>query len=141
MNNTQPLVSDAQFVSLDGKRLRLRDFRGRLVLLNFWATTNISSRAQIPVLNELQKNYVARGLTVIGISRDDAAEKVREFQKEIPQDYLVGLGGQEIERQLETTLPTSYIIDRRGQVRKKLIGPQTREAFEAAIATLISERP
>lgn len=140
MTTDSQLVPDGQFVSVDGKRMRLRDFRGRFVLLNLWSTASVSSQTEILVLNELQKKYAPLGLTVIGLAKDDTAESVRQFQRQVPQDYLVGLGGQEIEAHLSsTTLPTSYIIDQRGQVRKKLVGPQTRETFEAAISPLLKD--
>jgi serine/threonine protein kinase/thiol-disulfide isomerase/thioredoxin len=141
VNSNSASVPDGQFVDLNGKRLSLKDFRGRFVLLNLWSTTSVSSRAESLVLNELQKKYAPLGLTVIGLAKDATAESVRQFQTQVPQDYLVGLEGQEIEAQLgSTTLPTSYMIDRRGRVRKKLGGPQSREAFEASIAALLKDQ-
>ncbi|HEX6730020.1 MAG TPA: protein kinase [Pyrinomonadaceae bacterium] len=141
-NTDYELAPDGQFVRVDGKRMRLRDFRGRFVLLNLWSTTSVSSREEILVLNELQKKYAPLGLTVIGLAKADTAESVRQFQRQVPQDYVVGVGGREIEAQLSSTaLPTSYMIDRRGRVRKKLVGPQSRESFEATIAALLKEQP
>lgn len=133
---------DGQFASINGETVRLKDFRGRVVILNFWATWNAISRSEIPILNDLQKTYGPRGLSVIGLSKDDTADQVRQFQKEVPQDYLVGLHDREIETQLPApNLPTTYILDRRGRVRKKMIGKQSRAAFEAAIKPLINEEP
>jgi len=133
---------DGQFASINGGKVRLKDFRGRVVLLNFWATGNALSRNEIPILNDLQKTHGPRGLSVIGLSKNDTADQVRQFQQEIPQDYLIGFHGREIEAQLPaSTLPTTYIIDRRGRVRKKMIGTQSRAAFEAAIEPLINEEP
>jgi len=133
---------DVQFARLDGGTLRLKDFQGRVVLLNFWTTWADPSRKEIPVLNELQKEFGPRGLTVIGISYDDAAEAVKQFQKEIPQDYQIGLGGKEAGTQLlSTAFPTTYLIDRRGRIRKKMVGGQTRAALEAGIEPLLNEGP
>ena len=136
------LAPDAQFSSLDGGMLRLKDFQGRVVLLNFWTTWAAPSRKEIPVLNQLQKDLGPRGLSVIGISYDDTADAVRQFQKEVPQDYQIGLGGKQVAAQLQSlAFPTTYLIDRRGRIRKKMVGGQTRAAFEAAIEPLLSEAP
>ncbi len=133
---------DVRFVGLDGGKLRLTDFRGRVVLLNFWATSSIASRIEIPLLNDLQKTLEPRGLTVIGLTRDDTVDQIRQFQKGVPQNYQIGLGGRGVDDQLPASaLPTTYIIDRRGRVRHKLIGNQSRAAFEAAIEPLLDERP
>ena len=147
-NTTANLNSDfesdpeGEFESINGGKVRLKDFRGRVVLLNFWSTRNDLSRNEIPILNDLQKTHGPRGLSVIGLSKDDTPDQVRRFQKEIHQDYLIGFHGKEIEAQLPAiNLPTTYVIDRRGRVRKKMIGTQSRAAFEAAIEPLISEKP
>src|SRR5260370_42631323 len=73
--------------SLDGQRLKLSSFHGRVVLLNFWATWCAPCRAEIPELNVLQHDLEARGLTVVGVSWDDSAEGVEDFQIERPQQY------------------------------------------------------
>jgi peroxiredoxin len=141
VNSDFEVAPDVKFGRLDGGTMRLSDFRGRVLLLNFWGSWNPVSRREVPVLNELHKDFKDRGLTVIGISADDTAEKVREFQKETAQDYLIGLSDKEVQDQLKAgRVPTTYIIDRRGRIRKKLIGMQSRETFEAAIEPLINER-
>jgi serine/threonine protein kinase/thiol-disulfide isomerase/thioredoxin len=132
---------DLQFSSLDNARMRLIDFEGRVVLLTFWATWSEASRTEIPALNELHKKYESRGLSVIGLLKDDKVESVRELQRQIPQDYLIGFRALTIEEQLPAaTLPTSYLIDRHGRVRKKMVGAQSLEALEDAIVPLIDER-
>src|ERR1044072_8274480 len=87
--------------SLEGQRLRLSDFHGRVVLLNFWATWCGPCRAEIPELNKLQRDFQASGLAVVGVSWDDSAAGVREFQKEIRQDYTVLLGGEDAQDEFE----------------------------------------
>jgi cytochrome c-type biogenesis protein len=131
---------DVQFTKLDGTAFRLRDLRGRVVLLNFWATWCIPCRSEIPSLSALQNDLDSRGLSVIGVSYDDTADLVQSFQKEIPQSYQIVLGGREVGSQLPASpLPTTYIIDREGRVRSKMIGERTREAFEAVIKPLLDE--
>src|SRR5918999_579938 len=133
---------DVQFTKLDGGAMRLNDLRGRVVVLNFWATWCIPCRAEIPALSAMQKDLESRGLSVIGVSYDDTADLVKSFQKDIPQSYEVVLGGREVGSQLPASpLPTTYIIDRQGRIRDKFIGERTRAAFEASILPLLDEAP
>ncbi len=141
-NRTFAAAPDVQFTKLDGSALKLKDLRGRVVLLNFWATWCIPCRSEIPSLSGMQKDFESRGLSVVGVSFDDTAELIQEFQKDIPQSYQIVLGGREVGSQLPASpLPTTYIIDRQGRVRDKMIGERTRAAFEAAIKPLLDETP
>jgi cytochrome c-type biogenesis protein len=133
---------DVQFTKLDGNKLRIKDLHGRVVLLNFWATWCIPCRNEIPSLSAMQKDLDGRGLSIIGVSYDDTADLVKDFQKEIPQSYEIVLGGRDVGSQLPASpLPTSYLIDRQGRIREKMIGERTREAFEASIKPLLDETP
>jgi cytochrome c-type biogenesis protein len=141
-NANYPAAPDVQFTKLDGSAFRLKELKGRVVLLNFWATWCVPCRNEIPSLSAMQKDMDARGLSVIGVSYDDTADLVQEFQKDIPQTYQIVLGGRDVGSQLPASpLPTTYIIDRQGRVRDKLIGERTREAFEAIIKPLLDETP
>jgi cytochrome c-type biogenesis protein len=131
---------DVQFTKLDGGNLKLSDLRGRVVVLNFWATWCIPCRSEIPMLSSLQKNLEPQGLTIIGVSYDDTKELIENFQKELKQDYTVVLGGQDVGSQLPASpLPTTYIIDRQGLIREKFIGERSQAAFESAIKPLLQE--
>jgi len=131
---------DVQFTKLDGSALRLKDLRGQVVVLNFWATWCIPCRSEIPSLSAMQKDFEGRGLRVIGVSYDDTADLVQRFQKDIPQSYQIVLGGREVGAQLPASpLPTTYIIDREGRIRDKMIGERTRAAFESVIKPLLEE--
>ncbi len=133
-------VPDVQFAKLDGGQLRLTELRGRVVVLNFWATWCIPCRSEIPVLNSLQKAMDAQGLTIVGVSYDDTADLIQEFQKGLKQEYTVVLGGKEVGGQLPASpLPTTYIIDRQGLIREKFIGERSQAAFEAVIKPLLLE--
>jgi cytochrome c-type biogenesis protein len=135
-----PDAPDVQFTKLDGSALRLKDLRGRVVLLNFWATWCIPCRSEIPSLSAMQKDLESKGLSIVGVSYDDTADLVKSFQKDIPQSYQVVLGGRDVGSQLPASpLPTTYIIDREGRIRDKLIGERTRAAFELLIKPLLDE--
>ena len=128
--------------SLEGQRLKLSDFHGRVVLLNFWATWCGPCRAEIPELNKLQRDFEASGLAVVGVSWDDSAAGVREFQKETRQDYTVLLGGEDAQDKFEAirSLPTTYVIDREGRIRQRIIGARDRTQFEAVLKPLLNEQ-
>ena len=139
---TFPQAPDVQFTKLDGAPLRLKELHGHVVLLNFWATWCGPCRNEIPSLNAMQKDLSARGLEVIGVSYDDTIGLVQEFQKEIPQSYQIVLGGREVGDQLPAApLPTTYIIDREGRIREKMIGEKSRATFESVIKPLLDEVP
>jgi len=133
---------DVAFTKLDGGTLRLKDLRGRVVLLNFWATWCGPCRNEIPFLSSMQKDLESRGLTIVGVSYDDTADLVRQFQKDLPQSYQVVLGGREVGAELPASpLPTTYIIDREGRIRDKMIGERSRAQFESVIKPLLDEAP
>jgi cytochrome c-type biogenesis protein len=137
--NTQP-APDVQFAKLDGGNLRLADLRGRVVVLNFWATWCIPCRSEIPALSAMEKAMSGEGLTVVGVSYDDTAELILDFQKDLRQEYTVVLGGKDVGSQLPASpLPTTYIIDRQGQIREKFIGERSQAAFESVIKPLLLE--
>ncbi|HXI26196.1 MAG TPA: cytochrome c biogenesis protein/redoxin [Pyrinomonadaceae bacterium] len=139
-NKTYADAPDVQFTKLDGAPFKLKDLRGRVVLLNFWATWCIPCRSEIPSLSAMQKDLDSRGLSVIGVSYDDTADLIQQFQKDVPQSYQIVLGGRDVGSQLPASpLPTTYIIDRQGRIREKMIGERTREAFEAVIKPLLDE--
>ncbi|MDQ3648990.1 MAG: redoxin domain-containing protein [Acidobacteriota bacterium] len=138
-----PPLPDAELKTLDGNAYRLSDLRGRVVLLNFWATWCLPCRNEIPEFNEMQRDYEAKGFTVVGITSHDTVEDVRSFQQDVKQDYTVLLGTDDIPEKFQNGpgLPVTYIIDREGRVRHKIIGARDRAGFEAAVKPVLDELP
>ena len=137
---TAAAAPDVQFAKLDGGQLRLSELRGRVVVLNFWATWCIPCRAEIPALNAMQKAMDAEGLTIVGVANDDTVERIQAFQTDLKQDYTLVLGAADVAAQLPApALPTTYIIDRQGRIREKFIGERSQAAFEAVIKPLLIE--
>jgi len=134
---------DVQFTKLDGATLKLTDLRGRVVLLNFWATWCQPCRAEMPEFNEMQRDLGDRGLAIVGasVSPLDTPDVIQSFQKDIKQEYTVVRGEEEIGNQFQNGpgLPVTHILDRDGHIRQTFFGPQKREVFESIIKPLLDE--
>jgi thiol-disulfide isomerase/thioredoxin len=115
------------------------------VVLNFWATWCIPCREEIPELISMQHDFDARGLSVVGAVWNDTAtaDDIKAYQKQVNLDYTILLDGDPIAIKFGgiPSVPTTFIIDREGRVRKKIIGQAHRDAFEAAIKPLLDEAP
>ncbi len=134
---------DIELKTMDGQPFHLSSLRGRVVVLNFWATWCIPCRAEIPELNAMQRELEGKGLTIVGAAWDDTLEGIKDFQSEIKQDYTVLLGGIDVQDKFGgiPSLPTTYIIDRDGNIRDKIIGGRDRAGFESVIKPLLEETP
>lgn len=132
---------DVEFQTLAGKPFHLNELKGQVVLLNFWATYCIPCREEIPALNSLQHDLQARGLKVVGATLDDDVNGVNSYQKEVAKfDYDVLLGGSEAKTKFaQSVLPTTYLIDREGRIRQKVIGPRDKAGWESAVKPLLDE--
>ncbi|HEY0377334.1 MAG TPA: cytochrome c biogenesis protein/redoxin [Pyrinomonadaceae bacterium] len=134
---------DIELKNTAGETVRLRDLRGRVVFLNFWATWCTPCRAEIPEINAMHRDLQAQGLTVLGASWDDTAADVEAFKKDIPVDYPVLLDSQSVGGEFGgiQSYPTTFIIDRQGRIRYKVAGSRDRATFEAAVRLLLDEAP
>lgn len=137
------IAPEVQFQTLAGQPFTLGQLRGNVVLLNFWATWCIPCREEIPVLNAMQHELEARGLKIVGASLEDDAAGVTAYQQEVRKfEYQVVVGGDEAKAKFGgTPLPTTYLIDRDGRIRQKIIGARDRAGWEAAVQPLLAEAP
>ena len=144
-DRTFPLAPEVEFQTLDGQSFHLASLKGRVVLLNFWATWCIPCRSEIPEFNAMQRDLGARGFSIVGasVSPVDTTDAIRSFQKDLKQDYTVIRGAEEIGEKFGNGpgLPVTYLIDREGRIRQKFVGQTSRENFEAAIKPLLAETP
>jgi thiol-disulfide isomerase/thioredoxin len=137
------MAPDVEFQTLAGKPFRLKELQGQVVLLNFWATYCIPCREEIPALNSLQHELQPQGLKIVGASLDDDAAGVNAYQQEVAKfEYEVLLGGSDAKVKFQqSVLPTTYLIDRQGRIRQKIIGARDKAAWEAAVKPLLAETP
>ncbi len=131
-----------EFASLSGAVVTSDSLRGKVVLVNFWATWCLPCRAEMPLLQAMAARHRARGLVVLGLSRDRGpVAEVHRFLTERGIDYPVAVVGPEAERLFGgvTGYPTSFLIDRAGQVRHQALGPLAMLSFEPAVRRLLAE--
>ena len=140
--NFEP-APDVEFQTLAGKSFRLKELQGQVILLNFWATYCIPCREEIPALNSLQQELQPQGLAIVGASLDDDIDGVNAYQKEVAKfEYQVLLGGSDAKvKYAQSVLPTTYLIDRQGRIRQKIIGARDKAGWEAAVKPLLAEAP
>jgi DsbE subfamily thiol:disulfide oxidoreductase len=124
---------------LSGDEVVFSSFRGKPVLLNFWATWCPYCREERPQLNSIYKEYKDRGLIVVAISVDRSVNVVRRFLRRMPADFIIlhDNNREAAERYGVFSLPTSFLIDRNGIVRNKFIGPNWTDTKKRLIEELI----
>jgi peroxiredoxin len=135
------MAPDFALQSLDGKTVRLSDYRGKAVLLNFWATWCAPCKIEMPWFVELQKQYGAEGLQILGVAMDDASPKdIADFAKEMGVNYPVLLGKEAVGDAYGGVqfLPESFYIDRNGKVLDKAFGLKGRGEIEDGIKKIIA---
>ena len=119
--------------AIDGKKMRLQDFRGKAVLLNFWATWCEPCKIEMPWFVELQKEYGPQGLQVIGVAMDDSGKsQIEKFAQQIGVNYPVLLGTESVGEAYGGVegLPTTFYLDREGKVVARVIGLTGRDEIE-----------
>ena len=142
-NSNFAAAPDVEFKTLEGKPFRLKELQGQVVLLNFWATYCVPCREEIPAFNKLQSELEAQGLRIISASVDDTIDGINAYQQEVVKfDYPVLVGDSDARVKFEPAqLPTTYLIDRQGRIRQKIIGARDKAGWEAAVKPLLAETP
>ena len=138
------VAPDFSLESLEGKTMRLSDFRGKAVLLNFWATWCGPCKIEMPWFVELQQKYGSQGLQVVGVAMDDASkEDIAKFAKDMGVNYPVLIGKEAVGDSYGgiPALPETFFIGRDGKVVDKILGLRGKAEIEDAIKKALNTQP
>ena len=138
--DAQPAPLDYTMKDMNGVDVKLSSFRGKVIIVNFWATWCGPCKAEIPAFVELQKQY-AKDLVILGISVDDPVEKLKPYAAQYKINYpvLVGLGRDDVQEAYGPLygIPASFIIGRDGMICRKHMGIAPKAQFEREIKALL----
>ncbi|MDP8988641.1 MAG: TlpA family protein disulfide reductase [Acidobacteriota bacterium] len=125
-----------------GAKVALADYKGKVVLLNFWATWCGPCKVEIPWFIEFNKTYKDRGLAVVGVSLDDDGWKsVKPYLAEKKIDYTVVVGNDSVSKSYGDvdSLPTTFIIDQDGRIAFTHTGLVSKDTYEKEILSLLGD--
>ena len=130
---------DFSLLQLNGQPLALSAYRGKVVLLDFWATWCDPCREEVPRFMDLQNKYGQEGLQIIGVSMDDSPDPVRDFCQRFRMNYPVVMGNAKIGELYGGVLglPIAFIIARDGRIYAKHIGATDISVLEKEIVSLL----
>ena len=136
LNETLPPVS---FTTLDGRQGNLESLRGKVVLVNFWATWCPYCRHEMPTMQEFYKDYNGKGFEILAFSVDDGPGKVQDFLRETGYTFPVAMADGSIQQAFGgvSQVPVSFIIDRDGKLRHKVHGQVYYGRMEGLVEPLL----
>jgi peroxiredoxin len=140
---TGPEAHDFTLKTLDNQEVTLSGFRGKVVLLDFWATWCGPCRQSIPHLVDLYRSHHAEGVEVVGMSVDKGGEEtVRKFVQAMGVPYPIVLTPDDLARRYGVTgIPALFLIDKQGKIRERFVGfsPSMMKQAESALKDLLAE--
>jgi len=125
---------------IKGRTERLSDYKGKVVLLNFWATWCAPCQAEMPDLVKLQNKYQSRGLQLIGMTCPDYTRAdVSRLARTLKLNYPILLASREVAEKYDASdvLPTTIVIDRDGKIRARILGILNADEFEQSVKPLL----
>lgn len=137
------LAPEFSLPAADGQMVRLSDFRGQVVLLNFWATWCGPCKIEMPWFVEFQRKYRDSGFTVVAVSLDEEGWRaVKPFVEGLKPNFPVVVGNDELAKNFGgiAALPTTFLIDREGKIRRQHTGLVGADEVEEGIQELLELR-
>jgi peroxiredoxin len=141
-NKDRHTAPDFALKDADGKTVRLSDYKGKVVLLDFWATWCGPCRIEIPWFTDMQRKKKDKGFEVLGVAMDDNGwEDVKPFLEELKVNYRVVIGDDATAQAYGgvDSLPTTFLIDKQGKIAAIHIGLAGRKEFEDGVDELLQE--
>jgi peroxiredoxin len=139
--NPKPANLNFTLKDVNGASVNLAGFKGKVIVLDFWAIYCPPCKVEIPGFVELYAKYKSRGLVILGLSVEDTVEDLKPFMAQYKMNYpvLLGLGNDAIQEAYGPVwgLPTTFIIDRGGKICKTHMGLTAKEQFEKEILGLL----
>lgn len=133
--------ADFTLPDLNGRKVRLKDLRGQVVFLNFWATWCIPCRAEMPAMEKLHREFKDKGLVILALNYKESLEQIKPFVQELQLTFpiLLDRNGKVSDRYQVFGLPTSYLLGRKGEVLGTAVGARdwASEEAKALIRTLL----
>jgi len=136
----KPAKLNFSFKDVNGRKVSLSAFKGKVIILDFWATWCVPCKAEIPGFIDLQKKYGEQGLQIIGLSVDDSMSTAKTYADQMKMNYpvLLAEGKDDILKAYDPipSIPVSVIIDRQGRIVTRHLGIASMDVFEKEIAGL-----
>ncbi len=141
-NRSADKMPEFSLKDTSGNLVSSAQFKGKVLIVDFWATWCPPCRVEMPHFQELYEKYKDRGLEIIGISLDVDPEDVKEYVKEIGINYTILMADNKVQKAFGGLLglPTTFVIDRKGNIYKKYIGFTEKKEFERAVAELLPNK-
>jgi len=132
---------DFTVTDIQGNKFSLSSYRGKVVLLDFWATWCSPCLEEIPHFVQMQQNLGPQGFQAIGISMDDGPKPVEKFVQEHKLNYPVALGDSKLADSFGGILglPVTFVINRDGQIRKKFVGATDPAQIEQEVVAALKQ--
>ena len=134
-------VTGGAKVYLNGENVSLSDFKGKIVILDFWATWCPPCVTEIPHFIELYEQYKDQGFAMVGVSLDrEGVDVVKSFVQKYGINYPILMSDGQVEKAYGgiTSIPTTFVIDSANNIRRKYIGYRDKSVFEADIKTFLA---
>lgn len=136
---TGQAVPDFTLKDIHGNTMKMSDLKGKVVILDFWATWCAPCKVEIPWFVDMYDRYKQQGLEVVGVAMDDDQGDVKPFVESHSMNYRVLLGNDNVATQFGGIfgLPTTFIIGRDGKIQSKHMGLVSRDTFEQDVKKLL----